>query len=315
MTEHLQARGQRVAWEALPATVRQAVESGLGASVVAATTQPGGYSPGAAARLELDDGRRAFVKAVGREPNPYSPGMHRREAEIAATLPPEAPAPRLLFAHDDGDWVALVYEDVDGHEPAVPWREDELARVLDALTDLAAALTPAPIAAVSAAEYYAELFGGWRWLAERGGAPRLDPWAAERLDELAALEAGWPEASAGETLVHGDVRSDNVLLAADRVVFVDWPHAAVGARWFDLLCFLPSAAMQGAPPPWELFEAHPLGRQAPPDALLPMLAAVAGFFVQRSTLEPPPGLPTLREFQRVQGVHALAWLRRSLGES
>ena len=310
-----QARGQRIPWEALPASVRDAVETGLGTKVVGATTQPGGMSPGVAARLELADGQRAFVKAVGSEPNPYSPGMHRREAEVAAALPAEAPAPRLLFAHDDGNWVALVFEDVEGHQPAVPWRPDELERVLAALTDLAEALTPAPVAAPTAADYLAELFGGWSQLAQQGGAEGVDPWATARLDELARLEAGWAEASIGETLLHADVRSDNVLLTEERVVFVDWPHACLGAAWLDLAGFLPSLAMQGGPRPWEVFEAHPLGRNAPRERVLPLIAAFAGFFVQRSTLPPPPGLATLREFQRAQSVEALAWLRRSLGES
>jgi aminoglycoside phosphotransferase (APT) family kinase protein len=310
-----QARGQRIPWEALPASVRDAVETGLGTKVVGATTQPGGMSPGVAARLELADGNRAFVKAVGSEPNPYSPGMHRREAEVAAALPAEAPAPRLLFAHDDGNWVALVFEDVEGHQPAVPWRPDELERVLAALTDLAEALTPAPVAAPTAADYLAELFGGWSQLAQQGGAEGVDPWATARLDELARLEAGWAEASIGETLLHADVRSDNVLLTEERVVFVDWPHACLGAAWLDLAGFLPSLAMQGGPRPWEVFEAHPLGRNAPRERVLPLIAAFAGFFVQRSTLPPPPGLATLREFQRAQSVEALAWLRRSLGES
>jgi len=72
---------------------------------------------------------------------------------------------------------------------------------------------------------------------------------------------------------------------------------------------------QGGPPPWEVFEAHRLGRDAPSDAVMPVVAALAGFFVHRSTLPPPPGLPTLREFQRGQGIEALAWLRHGLDES
>src|SRR5436190_2854225 len=309
---YLQARGRRMPWEDLPASVREAVEAGLHTNVVAATTQPGGMSPGVAARLELADGNRAFVKAVASEPNPYSPEMHRREREVAASLPPEAPAPRFLFAHDDGDWVALVFEDVDGREPHVPWVPSELERVLDALTDLAAALTPAPVAARPAAEYLAEFFGGWRELAAQGGAEGLGAWAAEQLDALAELESHWPQAAVGQTLLHADVRSDNMLLTPDRVVFVDWPHACIGAAWLDLMAFLPSVAMQGGPHPWEIFDSHPLGRAAPPEQVLPVLTAVAGFLVQRSTLPPPPGLPTLREFQRAQGEEALAWLRRRL---
>ena len=308
------ARGERLDWEALPAAVRSGIEQRLDAPVARAETQPGGFSPGVAARLELADGRRFFAKAVGPEPNPDSPEFHRREAHVAAALPPDTPAPRFFFSVDDGAWVALVFEDVAGHEPQLPWREDELARVLDALTALAEALTPPPLEAPTAGEAYDELLHGWRTLAAEG-AEGIDPWAAKRLDELAEIEAHWGEAAAGGTLVHGDVRADNILLTAERVVFVDWPHACVGAPWLDLVLFLPSVAMQGGPRPWDVFDAHPLGRDAPPDVVMPVVAALAGFFVQRSMLAPPPGLSTLREFQRGQGIEALAWLRRSLGES
>ena len=41
-----------------------------------------------------------------------------------------------------------------------------------------------------------------------------------------------------------DVRADNVLLTEDGVCFTDWPWAATGAPWFDLIAFLPSVAMQ-----------------------------------------------------------------------
>jgi aminoglycoside phosphotransferase (APT) family kinase protein len=308
------ARGERLGWEALPTAVRSAIEQRLEATVARAVTQPGGFSPGVAARLELADGRRFFAKAVGPEPNPDSPEFHRREVHIAAALPPGTPAPRFFFSVDDGAWVALVFEHVDGREPQLPWRSDELARVLEALTDLAGALTPPPLEAPPAAEAYDELLHGWRSLAAEGAAG-IDRWAAERLDELAELEAHWGEAASGETLVHGDIRADNILLTAERVVFVDWPHACVGAAWLDLLLLLPSVAMQGGPPPWEVFEAHPLGRDAPSAAVTPVVAALAGFFLQRCMLPPPPGLSTLREFQRGQGIEALAWLRRSLGAS
>ncbi len=306
------AQGARIPWEALPDSVRDAVEAGLGARVAESETQPGGFSPGAAARLRLDDGSRAFVKAVSSSPNPHSPGLHRREAEIAAALPPETPAPRLLFSHDDGDWVALVFEDVPGREPDVPWRADELERVLAAVTELSSALTPAPLDVDPIAQRFEEMLRGWRLLAEAGGGPGLDPWAELRLDLLAGLERKWMEASAGDTLLHSDVRADNVLITPDRVVFIDWPHASLGAAWVELLCFLPSVAMQGGPRPWEVFDVHPVSRDAPAERVDAVLAAVTGFFVHAAAQPPPPGLPTLRDFQRAQGVEALAWLRRRL---
>jgi aminoglycoside phosphotransferase (APT) family kinase protein len=304
------ARGERLPWERLPPEIRAAIEQRLGAPVARAVTRPGGFSPGLAATLELEDGRRVFAKAVGPEPNPDSPEFHRQEIAIAAALPPETPAPRFFFSVEHDGWVALVFENVEGREPELPWRRDELDRVLDAVTDLCRALTPAPIAAPPVAEALDELFHGWRSLEEPA-----DEWAAAHLDELRELETSWAAGAGGETLIHCDVRADNVLLATDRVVFVDWPHACVGAVWIDLVLFLPSVTMQGGPHPWEIWESHPLSRDVSAERLQPVLAGLAGFFAHRSLLPPPPGLPTLREFQRGQGAEALAWLRRSLGES
>ena len=79
----------------------------------------------------------------------------------------------------------------------------------------------------------------------RGSRPRR----RDRLDELVDLERRWPEAASGKSLLHLDVRADNVLLTPDRVHFVDWPWAAVGARWLDVVAMLPSVVMQGGPPP------------------------------------------------------------------
>ena len=38
----------------------------------------------------------------------------------------------------------LVFEDIEGAPPVLPWEAAELARVLDAVAELAVALTPAP---------------------------------------------------------------------------------------------------------------------------------------------------------------------------
>ncbi|MGH2812582.1 MAG: hypothetical protein ACRDI1_07710 [Actinomycetota bacterium] len=87
------------------------------ARVVEHSTQPAGFSPGVAARLLFADGQRLFVKALSSDPNPHSAELHRREAEVAEALPPEVPAPRLVWSYDDGDWVMLLFEDVEGRHP------------------------------------------------------------------------------------------------------------------------------------------------------------------------------------------------------
>ena len=71
--------------------------------------------------------------------------------------------------------------------------------------------------------------GGWQELAgDRAAVDRLrarSPWAAGHLAELAALEEHSALLRDGGTLLHGDLYPFNVLLAADRVHVVDWPHA------------------------------------------------------------------------------------------
>ena len=312
------ATGARLHWEQLPGPVRHALEARLGSTVTESVTQPGGFSPGVAARLRLADGRRVFLKAISGRPNPDSPAMHRREARIAAALPASVPTPRLLWSYDDGDWVAILFEDVDGWTPVTPWRPDELSRVLDAVTQLVQSLTPSPIAVETIAERLREPLQGWRTLraAARTTSDNLSgvpDWARRNLERLAQLESAWEAASAGATLLHFDLRADNILLTPDRVLVVDWPHASLGAGGMELLQILPSIAMQGGPKPWEIFDSHPLGRRAPDREVTAVLAAVSGYLVRQSRLPAPPGLPTLRAFQRDQGIPAMEWLMRRTG--
>ncbi|GAC1482421.1 MAG: hypothetical protein PVSMB9_08130 [Candidatus Dormibacteria bacterium] len=298
--------------------MRLAIEERLGSPVVEAISQRGGFSPGVAARLRLRDGRRAFVKAVCSDPNPESPTMHRREARVAAALPESVPAPRFRFAYDDGEWVALAFEDVEGRMPAMPWREDELRNVLEAVAGMAISLTPSPIALPSMGEIHDEEFRGWRRLltARTTGEDDLaglDPWAKMHLSDLAELEEKWAGSAEGNTLLHVDLRADNMLITGDRLMVVDWPHAAVGAAWVDLLFLLPSVAMQGGPMPWQVFDSHPVARGASPARVTAVVAAITGFFIRQSRQPPPPGLPTLRQFQLEQGRPALEWLKRRTG--
>jgi len=312
-----QAAGRRLAWEELPASVRQALEDHFGARVEQAETQVGGFSPGVASRLALSDGSRIFVKAVGPHPNDRSPSIHRSEARIAAQLPEETPSPRLKWSYDDGEWVALVFEDVEGHTPRLPWVKDELERVLAAVTDLATILTPAPIQVHSVAQQWRNAFTGWRRFAaamtESSEIKTLDSWARDHVDHLAALESDWEDAAAGNTLLHNDLRADNILISPTKISFVDWPWASIGAAWFDLVLMLPSVAMQGGPDPETILRAHPLSQGVDDDSVNSVLAAASGFFMWYSAQPPEPGLPTLREFQRAQGRQALDWLRRRTG--
>jgi Ser/Thr protein kinase RdoA (MazF antagonist) len=215
--------------------------------------------------------------------------------------------------------VALAFADIEGKLPTLPWQPDELQRVLDAVAELATTLTPAPVAAPSIAARLGAAFSGWQQLAAAAQLGRddltgLDPWARRHLDRLVALEQAWPAAAAGRTVLHLDLRADNLLLTPTRVVVVvDWPWASIDAAWVDLLVLLPSIAGQGGPQPEPLFGRHPVARGVDPDAVTAMLAGLAGYLVRESRQPPPPGLPTLRTFQHSYSQPALAWLRQRTG--
>lgn len=307
------AEGTRVAWQDVPARVREAIERVCGSPVAQARTQPGGFSPGVAARVRCADGTRWFVKASSAEVNPHTPRLHRQEARVLADLDPliasgELPVPRLIGTVEHRPWFALVIEDAAGRHPVLPWQDAELDLVLAALNQLAAALTPAPVEVPGITDYLGRELTGWRTLAGASDDDRIDPWARARLDELAAIEATWESHAAGDTLVQGDIRADNLLITDTGLKVVDWPHACRGAVFTDLLLFAPSVAMQGGPEPAELIARSPLGRSASAAAIRAIACALAGYFVQRSLLPPPPGLPTVRQFQAAQGKIACRWL-------
>ena len=240
--------------------MRAAIEAELGVQVVSASSRPGGFSPGLASKLVAEDGREIFLKVVLASVNRESVGIHRREARIAAALPRVPEIPEFLWSLDDGQFVALAFEYVDGSTPPLPWLRTDLERVLGALERLSDALTPSPIEVETAADELAPALSRWQ-TADVAELARLPPAWRDRLDELVDLERRWPEAASGKSLLHLDVRADNVLLTPDRVHFVDWPWAAIGARWLDVVAMLPSVAMQGGPLPEDIWDAHPSARR------------------------------------------------------
>ncbi|MGW6740412.1 phosphotransferase family protein [Streptomyces sp. NPDC055025] len=298
----------RIPWSGLPRSVSAGIEDVLQGRVTAAHSQQGGFSDGLAVRLELSDGRRAFAKAVDAVAAPGVGAFHRREIGVAGGLPSGVPASRLLGSFDDGEWVALVFEDIDGALPAQPWRETELERVLDALTGLAERLTPAPSLEPALA---APRLGGWARLADDPRAlarlPVVAPGAAEELDLHLSLETRLAEATAGETLTHGDLYPFNVLLTADRVVVVDWPHAWIGPAYADLVMLLSSVALSGIDP--EPFAVrHPLLTGVEPEAVDVLISAQAGFLLSIACSVDSTADPRLVRMMTELGRASLRWL-------
>jgi Ser/Thr protein kinase RdoA (MazF antagonist) len=297
---------QRTQWSDLPASVRELVESELGGRVVSAISQGSGFTPGFASRLVLHDGRRAFVKAADATSQTEFALSYREEIRKLSVLPTEVPAPRLRWQLD-GDWVILGFDDVAGAPPQRPWEAGELTRVCEALATTAAALTPPP-SALDLGDLRSDLMPELaRWERVRGHG-LAEPVIAGHLDEASALAVEAMDASSGNTMVHTDLRDDNILIAEDgRVWIVDWNWPVVGAAWFDLVTLLISAHGDGLDADSMLVQS-PLTANVDPRAIDAMLALLYGYFVTASLEPAAETSPYLRQHQDWYARATARWL-------
>lgn len=300
--------GTRLSWQELPAFVHAWAEEALGEPVVAAVSQPVGFSPGSADRVRTASGRRAFVKAVSTEQNPDTPGLHRREIDVLRSLAEDGldVAPPLLAHLDDEGWVALMTEEVQGQHPHAPWTGAELAATLEALMEVAGHRAPSSWPDLSAE--LSGMFSCWARLRDDPPVDR-DPWVVEHLGMLDELSRRTAPRLSGDAIAHTDLRADNLLVEpGGRVRVIDWPWASRGAPWFDAASLLIDVWAVGEVdlgPHLPVIEALGASRED----VLGVVAGLAGFLLDASRRPPAPGLPTLRAFQRSRGDAAVALVR------
>jgi aminoglycoside phosphotransferase (APT) family kinase protein len=127
---------------------------------------------------------------------------------------------------------------------------------------------------------------------------------AGHLPQLQAAAArGLAAVATGETLTHCDIRADNLLVRGDgRVIIVDWPWGCTGPDWLDRLLLGIDVITHGGDP-------SPALAGIDPRVVTDVVAGVAGLFEHVNRLPPPPGIPTLRAFQRRTADALRPWLR------
>lgn len=273
------------------------VASRLGRSVAEVRAVAGGYSLAERLVVHWRGGGSVFVKGA-------------TDADTAAWLRTEhaiyarGPAgfmPELLGWEDDGAAPWLALEDLSAASWPPPWPEPGIAAVLATMAQVAAR----PASDLPSMETRRGDLAGWtRVAAEPHAFLRLglatDRWLARALPTLLAAERR--AVLDGDALLHNDVRSDNLCLAGERVVLVDWNWACRGNPRLDIAAWLPSLAIEGGPPP---------------ETILPgegdLACFVAGFYAAHAGLPPLQSRPTLRALQQALLRESLAWTVRALG--
>jgi hypothetical protein len=288
---------RRLDWAHLPPTVRRRVEHLIGTTVEHSISQDGGYTPGFASILLGTDGTRHFVKAASVKAQRAFAESYRIEARRLRSLPASAPAPRLLWAEEIDDWMLLETEYVDGHAPQRPWEPAELASASRMLVEAAAILTPAPGLGLDTA---VDDWADW---------PAL--WELIDLPHAAACQAlaeGFAAVVAGETLVHADVRDDNLIVRHDgSMALCDWNWPVRGAAWLDSLILLIGPRGDGLDVEAHI-AAHPLLSSVDPEPIDTVLALVLGYFAHSAVQPSPATSPYVRRAQAWQRDVILEWL-------
>jgi hypothetical protein len=223
------------------------------------------------------------------------------------------PAPRVRRRLDvtDGDtgWLVLIFDDVSGHPPSRPWKPEEADRVLAAVRKLSVALTPAPPGRAwkgFVADIFPDPPGLFDQITSRGVLPDI----AGRLRELGMSAAG---SVFGDTLVHSDLRDDNLILTDTGDVWVcDWNWPTRGPIWVDMLTVAISMVGDGLDGDRILSESG-LVADTDADLIDGLLALLLGYFLTAGTEAPPDASPLLRTHQTWYARVIEGWLRHRRG--
>lgn len=242
--------------------------SALGRKPVSWRTPQTGLSPAKRFVVGFADGSSAFVKAAV---DTQTASWLRTEQAILAGGAAWTFVPRVVAWIDDADWPVLVTEDLGGaYWPAdrfpVVWQPGQIDRLRATLRRVGKHAPPVPLP--DAADGF-EL--QWPLLVrDRDVFLALGLCSAAWLDEAvdALRDAEVRLALAGDSLVHGDVRSDNLCFLGERVVLVDWGGALRGNPEYDLAWALSTLPLEGGPDPFDVlpgggsWAAHIAGRSA-----------------------------------------------------
>lgn len=263
----------------------------VGADVVGVDPIDRGHLANRRYRVRLEDGHSVFVK----EPtSPFTEDVLAGERRAYESLAGRPFMPTYINSSDR----LLVVEDLGHAYWPPPWRTDDLDAALLLIEQIGATAGPAPLRDLADDTRHRV----W-WKVAANPAPFLElnecteEWFADSIEALVETDAC---PLGGGSLVHGDLRSDNLCILDGTAIAVDWGAAARGRPDYDLVGFAVSTAAELAVRP------ETIAPRADPA----LVAVFAGTFAHASV---SPGVPAsirhqLHGYLRI----ALPWTARLL---
>lgn len=196
----------------------------------------------------------------------------------------------------------MILEDLSGAVWTQRWTSGHIDRVLALIAELHVTKPPPEVPDLTAVS--GEL-KGWQEVADNP-LPFLSlgmvsaQWLRKSLPTLVSAEKS--AKLGGESLVHLDIRSDNLCFHGKRTLLVDWNWAHRGNSRADLVFWLPTLQGEGGPAPWEFAVDEPA-----------LIAMVAGYFAAKAPKPAHAHTTAIRQLQLDNLRAALPWAIRTLG--
>ncbi len=313
----------KLPWRRVPKAVRQQVEVALGAPVARASRIWGGYSPAPTFRLALADGRKAFFKATNGDSNQFSTqALYAEEQvylELGALLENWIAQYYATIVHED--WHGLLLADL-GPKSVPPWTPTLARRIAHALAGFHRSTLGAPLPEWLSRPDTRLASQSWQRVQnETQDFQRLAAWAGDQsqealvwLQDLAptvdALMKAPVLAAEPHSLLHGDLRSDNLRFTQGRLYLFDWPAITVGRAEWDMVAFAQTVTVEGGVSPDQVMAWY--AEEFPVDTatLESSIAWWFAFFADKAWRDEIPGLPRVRRFQRQQLGTIAQWAAR-----
>jgi hypothetical protein len=194
-------------------------------------------------------------------------------------------------------------------ESAALWTDASIAAVVRACRTANAHRAPNGLPPVAERIFD---FDGWTRLLEIGPG---DDWEATHAPRAAPVVSGWRRWTAGDALVHRDIRLDNTTFDAKSgsATLLDRAYAAAGSPWIDLAQLAADIVATGHTegPETATDRAHGLLQTLPPEAS-PFVVALAGMWSIRAATIPDTVMPTISAWRRTRAAALRPMLTRLL---